>query len=225
MQVFEADGTAFSGTLANDPFGFGAQFGYYTDAETGLILCTFRYYDPNTGRWINRDPIGYSGGVNLYAYVTGNPVGFVDPSGNAKIYLCFRQVWINTPFNKPFYSTGWHAYLRIEDEDTHKQCSVSGGPASDKKNYHGKGFGNIVMFASEWNDTSYDWPSMPEHVSTLIRDDNKSAKQWFKRLTQIGSHLEDAMAEESHKTRPHSPRKPTSLFLPSGIVPILSGTT
>lgn len=41
--------------------GFGAQFGYYTDTETNLILCTFRYYDLNTGRWINRGPIRFEG--------------------------------------------------------------------------------------------------------------------------------------------------------------------
>ena len=46
-------------------WGFGAQEGYYTDAETGLIFCTHRLYDPSNGRWLTRDPIGYSGGVNL----------------------------------------------------------------------------------------------------------------------------------------------------------------
>jgi len=32
-------------------------------------------------RWFTHDPIGYEGGTNLYQYVEGNPVGFVDPSG------------------------------------------------------------------------------------------------------------------------------------------------
>ncbi|MBC8136107.1 MAG: hypothetical protein H8F28_09500, partial [Fibrella sp.] len=43
----------FIGIAQGVCFGFGAQFGYYTDFETGLILCTYRYYDPQTGRWIN----------------------------------------------------------------------------------------------------------------------------------------------------------------------------
>ncbi|MEM5768882.1 MAG: RHS repeat-associated core domain-containing protein [Bacillota bacterium] len=63
----------------------GAQWGYYTDTETGLILCTHRYYDPANGRWLTRDPIGYDGGVNLYGYVGGDPVNQVDPEGEAKI--------------------------------------------------------------------------------------------------------------------------------------------
>ena len=40
-----------------------AKYGYYTDAETGLILCLHRYYDPAAGRWFTRDPIGYAGGL------------------------------------------------------------------------------------------------------------------------------------------------------------------
>ncbi len=44
-------------------------------------MLTHRYYDPTEGRFLTRDPIGYAGGQNLYAYVNGNPVNVVDPSG------------------------------------------------------------------------------------------------------------------------------------------------
>ena len=65
----------------HDPAGFGGQFGYYTDTETGLLCLTHRYYDPGTGKFINRDPIGYAGGANLYGFCTGNPVNESDPNG------------------------------------------------------------------------------------------------------------------------------------------------
>nr|WP_274603708.1 RHS repeat-associated core domain-containing protein [Pseudomonas lutea] len=39
-----------------------------------------RYYDPGVGRFISKDPIGYSGGLNLYHYVP-NPAGWIDPLG------------------------------------------------------------------------------------------------------------------------------------------------
>ncbi len=67
----------------HDPVGFGGQFGYYTDTETGLLCLTHRYYDPGTGKFINRDPIGYQGGENLYGFADGNPVNESDPSGFA----------------------------------------------------------------------------------------------------------------------------------------------
>ena len=44
-----------------DPVGFGGQYGYYTDRETGLVLMGHRYYDPGTGRFLTRDPMGYGG--------------------------------------------------------------------------------------------------------------------------------------------------------------------
>jgi RHS repeat-associated protein len=55
----------------NDVFGFGGQWGYYHDWETPLHLhlLGYRYYDSQVGRFLNRDPVGYSGGGNLYRFV------------------------------------------------------------------------------------------------------------------------------------------------------------
>jgi RHS repeat-associated protein len=70
-----------TGTDAN-PFRYGGQVGYYTDANAdGLVLCQQRWYDPEYGRWLNRDPIAYNGGENVYAYCGGQPVSCTDPSG------------------------------------------------------------------------------------------------------------------------------------------------
>jgi len=71
---------ANSGSVS-DPFGYIGQAGYYTDLSTGLILTTFRYYDPGAGRFLNRDPSGHQGGVDLYAYVQNNAAQRIDPSG------------------------------------------------------------------------------------------------------------------------------------------------
>lgn len=64
-----------------DPVGFGGQWGNYTDPETNLLCLTHRYYDTGTGRFINRDPIDYAGGVNLYGFTGNNPVNEMDPNG------------------------------------------------------------------------------------------------------------------------------------------------
>jgi RHS repeat-associated protein len=54
--------------------------GQYFDDETGLHYNTFRYYDPEVGRFITRDPIGLAGGRNLYQYGPYTS-GWIDPSG------------------------------------------------------------------------------------------------------------------------------------------------
>ena len=43
----------------------------------------FRFYDPSLQRWINQEPIGEAGGINLYGFVNNDPVNFVDPDGRA----------------------------------------------------------------------------------------------------------------------------------------------
>jgi len=83
---WDAYGTSL-GTAPSGPYGYGAAYGYFTDAETGLCALAFRHYDPAAGRFLNRDPIGYAGGVNLYGYVGNGPTGAVDPLGTAPLLV------------------------------------------------------------------------------------------------------------------------------------------
>jgi RHS repeat-associated protein len=59
-------------------FGFT---GHLAHAASGSTLAPLRVYDAGLGRWISQDPIGLAGGSNLYSYVGGNPVNFMDPMG------------------------------------------------------------------------------------------------------------------------------------------------
>ncbi|MBX3667240.1 MAG: RHS repeat protein [Rhodocyclaceae bacterium] len=54
--------------------------GQYHDTETGLHYNLFRYYDPDSGRFIHQDPIGLAGGENAYRFAD-NPVNWIDPLG------------------------------------------------------------------------------------------------------------------------------------------------
>ncbi len=51
------------------------------DWSTGLDLHGFRYYDPSTGRYLSRDPIGYADGPNVYLHVGNDPANKIDPLG------------------------------------------------------------------------------------------------------------------------------------------------
>ncbi|HEX8523216.1 MAG TPA: RHS repeat-associated core domain-containing protein, partial [Tepidisphaeraceae bacterium] len=51
------------------------------DASIGLDNDGFRYCDPETGRYLQRDPLGYKDGLNVYLSVHDNPVNWVDPQG------------------------------------------------------------------------------------------------------------------------------------------------
>jgi len=51
-----------------------------------------RYYDPQTGRFINEDPVGFAGGqANLYVYVGDSPIDFTDPFGLRPLTKCEKQ--------------------------------------------------------------------------------------------------------------------------------------
>ena len=62
------------------PFLYNGQFGVMTDLN-GLLYMKARYYSPFLCRFINPDPLGFSGGMNFYAFANGNPASMADPTG------------------------------------------------------------------------------------------------------------------------------------------------
>ena len=79
-----ADGSASADVY--DAVGFGGQAGYERDEWTGLYSLRHRYYDAQAGRFVNRDPVGYKGGINLYGFCGNNPVNDQDPLGLWDLY-------------------------------------------------------------------------------------------------------------------------------------------
>lgn len=60
------------GTMAGDNvYRFSTK---YYDTEVNLYYYGYRYYSPEFGRWINRDPIGEKGGINLYLFISNDPI-------------------------------------------------------------------------------------------------------------------------------------------------------
>jgi len=74
-----------TGSFADmNPYKFSTK---YLDAETGLYYYGYRFYNPNTGRWLNRDPIEERGGVNLYGFVGNDGITRSDKLGLKTITL------------------------------------------------------------------------------------------------------------------------------------------
>ncbi|MFK4148214.1 RHS repeat-associated core domain-containing protein [Streptomyces sp. NPDC004065] len=77
--AYDPNGTpTASGAASSNPYTFTGR----ENDGTGLLYYRDRYYDPQTGRFISQDPIGHSGGANLYQYALSSPTTYSDPSGN-----------------------------------------------------------------------------------------------------------------------------------------------
>lgn len=81
--------------VVSNPFKYVGKYGVATDAPD-LLYMRARYYMPSLGRFINKDPIGLAGGMNMYAYVGNNPLSLIDPLGLGPGFcrLEDRDVWM-----------------------------------------------------------------------------------------------------------------------------------
>ncbi len=116
VQRYEYDpyGTTTQGSTAyTNPY-------QYTGREkdlNGLYYYRARYYRPQWGRFVSEDPIGLGGGMNSYAYVEGNPVLYVDPSGEIAFIPILAGIGLGYAFD----------YLVEQYKKEH--CTCKGTPA------------------------------------------------------------------------------------------------
>ncbi|WP_371920627.1 RHS repeat domain-containing protein [Pseudomonas sp. HMWF032] len=84
QNVWQWQSDAFGVGQASGSLAMNLRFpGQYFDQESGLHYNYFRDYDPETGRYVESDPIGLAGGLNTYGYVMGNPLRYIDPKGES----------------------------------------------------------------------------------------------------------------------------------------------
>jgi RHS repeat-associated protein len=86
-----------TGVAANaQPFGFSTK---YQDTETGLLNFGHRFYAPGPGRFLNHDPSGEFGGINLYGFVNNAPISLIDTDGRS-----IQDIWQKT---ESLAADGW----------------------------------------------------------------------------------------------------------------------
>lgn len=120
MALYQADGTALAeyeyspygrlvrinGSWAEDnPMRFATK---YAEVETDLYYYQERYYSPEMGRFISRDPIGTEGGLNLYGFVNNNPVSLIDAFG--QFTFAYDGGFSSMGFGLDGYNSPWSGY-------------------------------------------------------------------------------------------------------------------
>jgi RHS repeat-associated protein len=117
------------------PFGFAS--GLY-DTDTGFVRFGARDYDPYVGRWTTKDPIGFEGkDANLYAYVFGDPVNWVDTDGldavtsDSTVRQYFWDLWRQSAYGKsPAERAAWIKSSRHLQDPTTKRFGCEKWPWS-----------------------------------------------------------------------------------------------
>jgi len=99
--------TKLAGDLESD-FGYT---GFYQEKAACLDLTLFRAYDPEKGRWLSRDPIAESGGINLYDYVLGSTINWVDLfgmtiAGQDNLPVALSPGTPSTSYDSPWWDWG-----------------------------------------------------------------------------------------------------------------------
>lgn len=105
--VYNAAGTPLSGSQYDNRYLFKSSGGYVWYPQAGMYYCRARFYLPVHGRFLQPDPIGQAGGLNVYGYCHNDPVNGVDPSGLTTDYVYLGSVPVTysgiDPFTGDFY--------------------------------------------------------------------------------------------------------------------------
>ena len=181
---------------AHQPFRLQNQ---YFDAETGLHYNFFRYYESDTGRFVNQDPIGLLGGDNLYSFAP-NAQGWGDPLGLS---------WLDIPKNhgvtaKPHISNahGHHIIFKgkfdrspaMKDALTRSRNIAHKYNIPLNFNYRTTTGRSNLMIAS--NIKGVHTVKNAEKVATLLEQADKRVTQWMKRGVMNKAQADKYMSKQ-----------------------------
>jgi RHS repeat-associated protein len=138
------------------------------DYESGLYYYRARMYHPTIGRFMQTDPIGIAGGINIYAYCLNNPVNWVDPWGLLTVHY-----WAPMPYWKGLAPKGsWdfmsgHTSITLEDG-----TYISWWPAPSGRGVPGKKIDSL-------RDDSLSEERPPDASVKVCDLDEAAIKKWW----------------------------------------------
>ncbi len=147
LAIFDENGNTILKTKIGNRILFqGREY----DWDTGFYYLRARWYDPDTCRWLSKDPIGINGGLNQYVFCGNNPVMFVDPLG-----LCEDDGWMPDWLS----DAGWNA--------SHAARGLLMSPWNMLKGMYGgvQGIGGYI--GSMTGDPSGTWGSTVDGIKGL----------------------------------------------------------
>lgn len=126
LGVYDENGAPLvESAIGNDYLWQGRWYSW----ETGLYYFRARWYDPVTGRWLSKDPVGISGGLNQYVFCGNNPVNSRDPLGLCDDGGNTHRVGITVSFECLIafnFNVGW-AWSRKDGRVTSSGVVLGGG--------------------------------------------------------------------------------------------------
>jgi RHS repeat-associated protein len=135
--------------------------GQYSLNESGLYYNYFRDYDPQTGRYIESDPIGLRGGINSYGFVGANPISRRDPFGLATVIIVGGPTPTN-PFGHVSMATtgsGIYSFGTLTPYDSSTPTGL------------GSSVTNFVLDQSRYRDsTAYIINTTPDQEAAILAD-------------------------------------------------------
>ncbi|MEP6492499.1 MAG: RHS repeat-associated core domain-containing protein [bacterium] len=191
---------------------FGDMVQGHTDAS-GLMYKRNRYYDPNTGRFAQEDPIGLAGGMNLYGFAAGDPVNFSDPFGLCPAVLLLAgpviggatAVWCGA---EAVALGATAAFVWFNNSRTSGETPATAGGREAHKTWDpGAGFQKEVRLPNGKRCDALN-PETCE-IKELKPDNERAKKRGEKQLQEYKKELEEQTGKE-HKTtlETYKPKQP-----------------